>query len=237
MIVGPIGSTMTNDRSFTPALGRADLTSDYDRVIAVMTRERRWRSALLKEIALAAGEVIVDVGCGTGTFAVMLAKAQPAARVIAVDPDEAVLEIARAKAQAEDVDVDWRLAMGDELVGCLGRDSSLGRDVQPRPAPVPTAHEGGDPDEHARDPGRQREVGAGRLRRAADAVDAPAVPAGSAPGRFREHLLRTRVEPFPASSPTQASPPSRSSAAYQPRRARSPCSERRTRGIESIAEP
>ena len=110
---------MTNDRSFTPALGRADLTSDYDRVIAVMTRERRWRSALLKEIALAAGEVIVDVGCGTGTFAVMLAKAQPAARVIAVDPDEAVLEIARAKAQAEDVDVDWRLAMGDELVGCL----------------------------------------------------------------------------------------------------------------------
>jgi ubiquinone/menaquinone biosynthesis C-methylase UbiE len=74
MIVGPIGSTMTNDRSFTPALGRADLTGDYDRVIAVMTRERRWRSALLNEIAPAPGEVVVDVGCGTGTFAIMLAK-------------------------------------------------------------------------------------------------------------------------------------------------------------------
>lgn len=111
---------MAHDRSFTPALGRSELTGDYDRVIAVMTRERRWRSALLAEIAPRREDVIVDVGCGTGTFAIMLSAVQPAAKIIAVDPDPAVLDIARQKAEAAGVTVDWRQAMGDELAPCLG---------------------------------------------------------------------------------------------------------------------
>ena len=172
---------MTIERNFTPALGRAELTNDYDRVIAVMTRERRWRSALLTEVAPKPGEVVVDVGCGTGTFAIMLAKAQPDACVIAVDPDEAVLEIARRKAECDRVDIDWRQAMGDELEACLGDY------VQPRSAPVPDAHEGVDPGEHARCVGRERQAGVGRLRRTTDVPDAPALPSGAAVGRLREH--------------------------------------------------
>jgi hypothetical protein len=42
---------MNDKPDFVPALGRAELTADYDRVIAVMTRERRWRTALLDLIA------------------------------------------------------------------------------------------------------------------------------------------------------------------------------------------
>ncbi|WP_293384912.1 hypothetical protein [Phenylobacterium sp. SCN 70-31] len=37
---------MSEQKDFVPALGRPELTGDYDRVIAVMTRERRWRAAL-----------------------------------------------------------------------------------------------------------------------------------------------------------------------------------------------
>lgn len=107
---------MAETRDFVPALGRPELTNSYDRVIAVMTRERRWRTRLLALVAPQAGETIMDVGCGTGTFAILLKEACPAARVMGVDPDEAVLAIARAKAEAAGAQVEWLRAMGDELV-------------------------------------------------------------------------------------------------------------------------
>lgn len=106
---------MTESRDFVPALGRPELTSSYDRVIAVMTRERRWRAQLLALVAPQPGETIIDVGCGTGTFAIMLKAACPAARVIGIDPDDQVLAIARAKADAAAVEVEWTTAMGDHF--------------------------------------------------------------------------------------------------------------------------
>lgn len=104
-----------DNRDFVPALGRSELTNSYDRVIAVMTRERRWRAQLLALVDPRSGETILDVGCGTGTFAVMLKAACPAARVIGVDPDDEVLGLARAKAAAAGAEVDWQRGMGDEL--------------------------------------------------------------------------------------------------------------------------
>lgn len=106
---------MSDTKDFVPALGRHELTGDYDRVIAIMTRERRWRAQLLALAAPQAGETIIDVGCGTGTFALMLQAAGPDARVIAVDPDPKVLEIARRKAAGAGGAVEWRQGFGDEL--------------------------------------------------------------------------------------------------------------------------
>lgn len=106
---------MTQNANFTPALGRHELTGAYDRMIALMTRERRWRGELLALAEPRPEEVIVDVGCGTGTFAIMLNRACPSARIIGVDPDENVLAIARRKATAAGAKVEFRRAFGDEL--------------------------------------------------------------------------------------------------------------------------
>lgn len=105
--------------NFVPALGRPELTNSYDKVIAVMTRERRWRAQLLALVDPKPGETILDVGCGTGTFAIMLKAACPTARVIGADPDEQVLDLARGKAAAAGVEVEWFQAMGDELSSVL----------------------------------------------------------------------------------------------------------------------
>lgn len=109
-----------SERSFVPALGKSEFTNSYDKVIAVMTREKRWRPLVLKALAPQPGETIVDIGAGTGSQAILLKQAVPGLRVIGVDPDPDVLAIARAKADAAAVEIDWRQGFGDEADGIVG---------------------------------------------------------------------------------------------------------------------
>lgn len=111
---------MSDKLKYVPALGRPELTNDYDRVIAVMTRERRWRASLINLIAPDSRDVIVDIGCGTGTLAVAIKQRAPAARVIGIDPDPAILALARAKASVENVSVEWVQGLGDRAAEIVG---------------------------------------------------------------------------------------------------------------------
>ena len=97
-----------SDQSFTPALGRLGSLGIYDRAIHLLTREQVWRAALLRQVAPRAGELILDVGCGTGTFAIMLKRLCPAARIVALDPDSDVLRIASRKGMEAGVSIEWR---------------------------------------------------------------------------------------------------------------------------------
>jgi ubiquinone/menaquinone biosynthesis C-methylase UbiE len=69
----------------------------YDMLSFLLTRARQWRPALLKQVAPSYGDVIADVGCGTGTQLRLLARACPSANLIGIDPDEAIRRRARAK--------------------------------------------------------------------------------------------------------------------------------------------
>lgn len=99
---------MPAQADFTPALGSFGWTGLYDAALALGTRERTWRRALLDLIDPRAGETIVDVGCGTGSLAVALKLRCPSATVIGVDPDPQVLTLAAAKAKAAGVSVEFR---------------------------------------------------------------------------------------------------------------------------------
>jgi ubiquinone/menaquinone biosynthesis C-methylase UbiE len=100
--------------TFTPPLGTGD-TEDYDRAIRIWTREQRWRGAMLDLLAPRPGETIADVGCGTGSFAILLKKLHPEVAVVAIDPDAQALDIARDKASREGVEIDWRQGFADAL--------------------------------------------------------------------------------------------------------------------------
>ncbi len=111
---GDAKTGVRDERPFTPPLGTGD-TEDYDRAIRRWTRELRWRGAMLELLAPQPGETIVDIGCGTGSFAILLKKLHPQVLVVGIDPDAQALAIARAKAIREGVDIDWRQGFADGL--------------------------------------------------------------------------------------------------------------------------
>jgi len=92
---------------FTPALGYRWLTPFYDIALSFMTREKQWRHRLLRQVQPGPTSCIFDVGCGTGSFAILCKKSQPAARVIGIDPDAEVLTLARKKASDAQADVEF----------------------------------------------------------------------------------------------------------------------------------
>lgn len=105
--------------AFTPAAGRFAPARLYDPVVALM-RERLWRGLTAMHLAAQPGDTIVDVGCGTGSFALLLHRIEPGARVIGVDPDPEILAIARQKAEVAGATIDWRHGMGDALPEVVG---------------------------------------------------------------------------------------------------------------------
>ncbi|AJA11770.1 methylase involved in ubiquinone/menaquinone biosynthesis (plasmid) [Sphingopyxis fribergensis] len=108
------------DQDYVPPLGRHGLTDQYDRAIALMTREKRWRSELIRRLPPSGGARIVDIGCGTGTLAIAIKQAFPDSEVIGIDPDRPALDLARGKAEAAGVAVQWEQAMGDRADDIVG---------------------------------------------------------------------------------------------------------------------
>lgn len=83
--------------SYKPALRWNSLTRFYDRIMALTMREDRFRTLLLDSIRNRKPRYVLDVGCGTGTQALLLHCRFPTASVFGLDGDEAVLELARQK--------------------------------------------------------------------------------------------------------------------------------------------
>jgi ubiquinone/menaquinone biosynthesis C-methylase UbiE len=112
-----------SEKAFTPAMGRFAPTCFYDSVAALI-RERLWRSLVAMHVAPRPDDVIIDVGCGTGSLALLLHHVQSGARIVGVDPDRQILEIARSKAEAAGAALDWRVGMGDALEDVMGAESA-----------------------------------------------------------------------------------------------------------------
>lgn len=74
----------------------------------------RWAERLVDAAAIASGERVLDVGCGTGIVARTAARGvAPGGRVAALDVNEQMLEVARAA--GGDAPVEWRVGNASAL--------------------------------------------------------------------------------------------------------------------------
>ncbi len=86
-----------DDAGFIPALRFHRLTPLFDFVAAVAVRDRAIKRRVLADAAIARGEDVLDIGCGTGTLAIAAASAAPGARLTGLDADPSILARARKK--------------------------------------------------------------------------------------------------------------------------------------------
>ena len=90
---------LISESRFVPAAGVGRLTRFYDSIIALTMRERLFRGAFGAQVmaGLRPGSRIVDIGSGTGSFAIQVSGLKSGAEVIGVDTDAEVLRLAQVK--------------------------------------------------------------------------------------------------------------------------------------------
>jgi ubiquinone/menaquinone biosynthesis C-methylase UbiE len=108
-------STEGEGQGYLPALRFRFLTRLYDPVIGLTTREKRFKRMLIEQAGPAAGQRILDLGCGTGTLAIDLKRREPRAELVGLDADPEMLEQARRKAEAAGTELELTEGFSTEL--------------------------------------------------------------------------------------------------------------------------
>jgi len=103
-----------SSRAYLPATGHDWSLPLYDPLVRLLGGDAA-RSKLLDQTTLRAGHRVLDVGCGTGTFATLIKTLHPDVEVTGIDPDPKALVRARRKAERANVDIRFDRGFADEL--------------------------------------------------------------------------------------------------------------------------
>jgi ubiquinone/menaquinone biosynthesis C-methylase UbiE len=93
-------------------------TAGYDLLVWLLThgRNRAFRERLVDLGRLAAGESVLDVGCGTGSLAIVAKRHVGASgNVVGIDASPEMIARARAKALRSGIDVSFKSAVAETL--------------------------------------------------------------------------------------------------------------------------
>ena len=103
-----------SERTYLPAAGRDLFLPLYD-LIAKLAGADEARQTLFDRASLRSGDRVLDIGCGTGTFATMLKQRHPGVDVTGLDPDPKALARARRKAEQARVVLRFEQGFADAL--------------------------------------------------------------------------------------------------------------------------
>jgi ubiquinone/menaquinone biosynthesis C-methylase UbiE len=104
----------TNEE-YIPALSYRFLTPLYDLIQKYIVRDVRYKTLLIQQAAIQPGQHVLDLGCGTGTLAIMAKQSQPSAEVTGLDADPEMLKMARYKSAERQAHVKFDVGFTNKL--------------------------------------------------------------------------------------------------------------------------
>ncbi len=103
-----------SDPPYVPAAGRDWLLPLYDPFTKLVGAERFHRR-LLGQAAVAPGDRVLEIGCGTGNLSLLAKRLHPQADVTGIDPDPQALARAGRKAERRGLTVHFEQAYAERL--------------------------------------------------------------------------------------------------------------------------
>ncbi|MGH2957228.1 MAG: class I SAM-dependent methyltransferase [Solirubrobacterales bacterium] len=104
-----------SSREYLPALRFPALTRFFDPLVHFVMWEDRFKRALVERAAPKEGQRVLDLGCGTGTLALMVKRAEPGAEVVGLDADPEILKLAGSKAKDAGIEIKLDRCLSTEL--------------------------------------------------------------------------------------------------------------------------
>jgi len=101
-------------KAYRPAAGHDWLLPLYDPVVKLLGADSA-RRALLDQAKVQAGHRVLDIGCGTGTFATLIKEFHPDVDIVGLDPDPKALARARRKSERSAIPIRFAQGFADEL--------------------------------------------------------------------------------------------------------------------------
>lgn len=106
--------TSESTRTYLPAAGYDWTLVFYDPIVKILGGDRA-RRVLLDQAGLQPGYRVLDIGCGTGTLAILSKRLYPDVAIVGIDPDPKALARARRKASRAAISIQFDMGFGDEL--------------------------------------------------------------------------------------------------------------------------
>jgi ubiquinone/menaquinone biosynthesis C-methylase UbiE len=104
----------SSTKAYLPAAGRDWLLPLYDPMVKLLGADAA-RKVLLDQATIQAGQRILDIGCGTGTFAMLIKELHPDVDIVGLDPDPKALAQAQRKAKRSAMPIRFDQGFSDEL--------------------------------------------------------------------------------------------------------------------------
>jgi ubiquinone/menaquinone biosynthesis C-methylase UbiE len=106
--------TYQPDYKYIPPINKHFLTPIYDRLCSLGNFGLSFRRKVIKLAKIKDGDIVVDVGCGTGVFLQETGK-QHSVRLIGIDPDKQALAIAQAQLKKAGIEAELHESYAERL--------------------------------------------------------------------------------------------------------------------------
>src|ERR1700730_4727237 len=110
----PTTGTIDAERSYIPALGKRWLLPFYDPFLWLLGADKA-KQPLIEQAEIKGGLRVLDIGCGTGSLAILIKRMHPEAEVVGIDPDPSALAVAERKAKRARLSVEFDRGFADHM--------------------------------------------------------------------------------------------------------------------------